>query len=285
MKRPFLQSHEPKKSIVLHGAPMEKDHNMLYQLQNVGYFEADSQYYVRRQGLDAMLAIYTLSGRGYLEYRGNLYDILPGQIFIIDCDEFQAYGTSGARWEFFWIHFKGAESRSLVHSLLRIGGPVYQTEDQMAFFNELFIRAENPGRKSALLISEWIYSLLIHLMVQAGDSRQLTGAVEEALGFIEMHFSENITLDRIAEAAHVSKYHLTREFTRQMNQSPYAYLLNMRLNRAKMLLLSTDEPVSEIAEQCGFRNMSCFFRQFRQNQGCSPLRYRHEERISNPLSF
>lgn len=256
---------------------------MLYSLRSVGYFDADSDYYVQRQGLDAMLVIYTFGGCGYLEYRGKNYSILPGQVFVIDCDEYQEYGAREEGWQFFWAHFKGAESRSIVQSVLRTGGPVYRTEDQTEFFNELFIRADNPCAKSNLLISERIYSLLIQLMLQAGESRSLSEPVELAVNHIEMHFSQEMTLDDIAQAARMSKYHLAREFKKQLNQSPYDYLLRLRLRKAKFFLLTTDDSVAQIAEKCGFGNLSGFFRQFRQMENCSPLQYRKKESASIPV--
>ena len=284
MNYQIFDFHPPKKSVTISAVPPSQEWGMLYTLRNIGYHNSGPQYYVRRQGMDSMLMIYTISGRGYLEYRGKKYDILPGQYMVIDCNEYQDYGSAGDTWEFYWFHFKGAESRSIVHNILRTCGPVCAGDDHRAIFDDLFIRADYPCLKSSLLISEMIYRLLIHLVLEAGKNKMVSEGVELALSFIETHLTEAISLQEIAAAAHLSKFHLSREFMQQMNQSPYAYLMSMRLNHAKKLLLSTDDPIAEIAEACGFSNLSCFFRQFKKVQGCTPLQYRKNARFNTEVT-
>ena len=254
--------------------PSEETRGMLYYLLSAGYYSAPPGYRVSRQGFDCMLIAYTIGGRGRLEVRGKSYEILPGDLFAIDCDEAQYYGTDGANWEFYWMHFHGGESRRILHAILKAGGPVYRAGNRMALFDELFIQAANPCKKSDILVSGKLYGLLTELLLLAGDYRQMPEAVERAASYMENHSAEEIGLDEIAQAAHLSKYHLSRQFKSKIGLSPYEYLLNLRLNRAKELLVTTGLSVSEISRQCGFVNQSGFLRLFKRVQGCTPLQYR-----------
>jgi AraC-like DNA-binding protein len=263
-----------QRQAVMEYTPSEETRSLLYYLLSAGYFNSLSSYRVSRQGFDCMLVAYTIAGRGRLEYRGKNYEILPGHLFVIDCDEPQCYGTDGENWEFFWAHFHGADSRRLVHQILKGGGPVYQAGDQVELYNQLFILSGNPCMKSDILVSGKLYGLLTELLLLAGDYRKMPEEVERAVSFIENHSAEEISLDDIAKASHLSKFYMSRQFKSKIGLSPYEYLLNVRLNQAKELLVTTGMPVSQIAEQCGFSNQSGFMRLFKRVQGCTPLQYR-----------
>ncbi len=274
MKHYVKQSGEFQRRAVMEYTPSEESRNMLYYPLSAGYLYSPADYQVRRQGFDCMLIAYTIAGAGKLEVRGKSYTILPGDLFVIDCDEYQYYGTEGENWEFYWMHFHGGESRRIVHSILKGGGPVYQAGDQINLFDQVFILSENPCMKSDILVSSKIYGLLTKLLLLAGDYREMPEEIERAVTFIENHSADEIGLDDIARVAHLSKYHLCRRFKNRIGMSPYEYLLNIRLNRAKELLVTTSIPVLQIAEQCGFCNQSGFMRLFRRVQGCTPLQYR-----------
>lgn len=254
--------------------PLEETKSMLYWLMSAGYHLALPGYQVTRRGLDSMLVAYTISGRGTLLFRGKKYEILPDSVFVIDCDEFQYYATEADHWEFYWAHFHGGESRQIVRSILAGGGPVYQPVHLMELFDKLFILADNPCKKSDILLSAQLSQLLTQLLLLAGEYHKTPEAVEQAVLFIEQHSTEEIGLAEIAQAANLSKYHLSRLFKSKIGISPYEYLLNDRLNQAKKLLVTTDLPVAEIAFQCGFANQSGFMRLFKKAQSCTPLQYR-----------
>ncbi len=79
-----------------------------FYIQNVGHFYGQKNYYTERQGQDNYLMIFTVSGSGYLKFRGQEYICNPGQIFIINCNEYHLYKTNSTEfWEFHWIHFNG----------------------------------------------------------------------------------------------------------------------------------------------------------------------------------
>ena len=100
-------------------------------------------------------------------------------------------------------------------------------------------------------------------------------AAEKSKRFIE-NFSENITLDKLAEITHVNKYYLSHTFQREYNTSPINYLLNRRITESKALLTSTDFSLTQISEQMGFSSPAYFSQSFRRFTGQSPLEYRRK---------
>lgn len=94
------------------------------------------------------------------------------------------------------------------------------------------------------------------------------------LDFIERHYSEPISLEKLAESAHVSKSECLRCFKASLQTAPYQYLMEYRLSKAAELLRETDAPVSEIAASVGFGQVSHFGKCFRDKTGMSPSEYR-----------
>ena len=82
------------------------------------------------------------------------------------------------------------------------------------------------------------------------------------------------SLAQLAAATDVSLHHFAREFRRSMGETPYAYSLRRRLERAKVSLMETDDAVSAIGYRCGFATPAHFVQHFRTVNGVPPGRFR-----------
>lgn len=103
--------------------------------------------------------------------------------------------------------------------------------------------------------------------------------------YIESHFKENVTLDDLAEVAHLNKYHMTHLFTRDYGISPIKYLLSLRIKESCYLLRTTDHPLSQIARITGFSSPSYFSQSFRKAEGISPTDYRAKYHLSKQSKY
>jgi AraC-like DNA-binding protein len=100
----------------------------------------------------------------------------------------------------------------------------------------------------------------------APDERRIASA----LRLIERDAHERITLSGLAREAAMSPYHFLRVFRGVTGLSPHQYVLRTRLHRAALRLRQSSEPVSAIALECGFNDLSTFNRRFRRVIGVSP---------------
>ena len=103
------------------------------------------------------------------------------------------------------------------------------------------------------------------------------------LEYIEHNLSECITLDSLAQRAHFDKSYLTARFKESMGASPMRYVSHLRMERAKVLLATTDDSITQIARAVGFSSVHYFSRYFKEKEGMAPIEYRQQRQNSvNP---
>lgn len=105
-------------------------------------------------------------------------------------------------------------------------------------------------------------------------SRQERARVLAAARYIEAHFAEPCGLSTLAALANASRYQLARAFTAMMGQSPIQYLINTRVRAAADLLATNAAPITEIAFDVGFNDISHFYYCFKAALGVTPRQWR-----------
>jgi AraC-like DNA-binding protein len=95
-----------------------------------------------------------------------------------------------------------------------------------------------------------------------------------ARDLVDARYAEPLRVDDLARAAGLSRAHFSREFRRTFGESPHAYLLTRRLERAAALLRSTDRSVTSICFDVGLRSVGSFTTSFTRTYGKAPTAYR-----------
>lgn len=101
---------------------------------------------------------------------------------------------------------------------------------------------------------------------------QADSVVADVFSYINEHYSEDLSLDLLANKFFISKYHLAREFNRLVGTSVYRYVIQKRLVIAKQLL-SEGVPSGEVYQRCGFGDYSNFYRAFKAEYQMSPKEF------------
>src|SRR5881275_3020100 len=107
-------------------------------------------------------------------------------------------------------------------------------------------------------------------MAFAPPARHLLRAKDLA----DARYADPLDVDDLARAAGLSRAHFSREFRRHFGESPHAYLLTRRLERAAALLRTTDRTVAEICLDVGLQSVGSFTTSFTRTFGRSPTAYR-----------
>jgi AraC-like DNA-binding protein len=95
-----------------------------------------------------------------------------------------------------------------------------------------------------------------------------------ARDLVDARYAQPVDVDDLARTAGLSRAHFSREFKRAFGESPHAYLLTRRLERAAALLRATDRPVVSICFAVGLRSVGSFTTSFTRAYGVTPTAYR-----------
>lgn len=255
-------------------------------IQEIGDFITHKRYFTKRSGLASYLIKYTLSGRGVLEYDGEIYEVQPGQIFYIDCMKPQHYYTSPAvgEWRMLWIHFYG-ETCKAYYELFRAynsGGPVVSMpphSDLPARLRELKSLYETG--ESSIVADMRASGLLARVMSECclaalseKEHAGLPDCVQAARAYLLHNYYERITLDDLSRRYSINKYYFQKLFKKHTGFTPNEFLILARLNHSKELLRTTNLPISQVAERVGVDNPSHFINLFKKHEGITPNAYR-----------
>ena len=90
----------------------------------------------------------------------------------------------------------------------------------------------------------------------------------------DARYFEPLDVDDLARAAGLSRAHFSREFRRAFGETPHAYLMTRRLERAAALLRTTDRSIADICFSVGLQSLGSFTTSFKRTYGASPASYR-----------
>lgn len=160
---------------------------------------------------------------------------------------------------------------------------IHLEEAQTAAVFDCFQRVQEYERRSGFLAEKLLCFALLQLIMLTVDlsgqsilsaSQTIHPQLILALQFINEHHAENIALDLVAEAVHMSKYHFCRLFHSATGATFLEYLTNVRLARAHRMLVETDLTIEDIASAVGFSSSVNMSRVFRKVYHMAPKDFR-----------
>ena len=142
--------------------------------------------------------------------------------------------------------------------------------------------AAATGDAAAISVEEAAYELAAAVLTAEADRRPSPGAITardqrraaDAMRWLDERADEPIALADTAAAVGLGPFHFLRVFHRTVGVTPHQYLVAARLRRAAAALVGSDRPITAIAYDSGFGDLSNFIRTFRRATGASPRVFR-----------
>jgi AraC-like DNA-binding protein len=239
-------------------------------------------YTIQRATFPYFSLEFVSGGKGCLRLRGRRHPLQPGSIFTYGPDvQHQITTDPDHPLVKYFINFVGTQASAMLQmSHLEPGRStqVFAPHQVQWAFDELIRCGLEHSRHAAELCAK----LLEYLVLRIADARApFEGA--ECLAFstyqhcrqhIQDNFRRLATLHQIAQECHLDPAYLCRLFKRYDHQSPYQYLLRLKLNQAAELLEKPGMLVKQAAEQAGFSDPFHFSRAFKGAFGVSPNVFR-----------
>ena len=263
--------------------PSDFARTSLLHLQEIGSLKAIRPHTSSRENLVSYLCFVVLEGSGEFYYNKKKYELVAGDIVFIDCHKPYFHRTEKELWTLQWCHFYGPELPAVYHKYQERGGqPVFHPEsvcEITELLAGLYTIADSGDYVRDMRINQELSRLLTLLMSYSwhpenkviSKKRMELSRVRE---YLDEHFREKIVLEELARNFYVDKYYLTKIFKEAYGVTITAYILSMRITRAKSLLRFTDMTIEEVGAAAGMSDANYFARIFKKTEGMAPREYR-----------
>jgi AraC-like DNA-binding protein/quercetin dioxygenase-like cupin family protein len=239
-------------------------------------------YAIRRETFPFYSIEYTARGRGELKLKGRACPLQPGRLFSYGPGvSHHIIGDAGDPLVKYFVDFAGTRAPALLRLCGLAPGrvsEVFPANALQPLFDELIEAGLRTRRESAELCVKLLECLALRI---AGARAPLAGSETHAFAtyqhcrqHLEQHCLRLRTLEQIARECHVNNAYLCRLFRRYDHQSPYQYLLRLKMNHAAGRLKQPDALVKQVAEETGFTDQFHFSRVFTSVFGLSPAAFR-----------
>jgi AraC-like DNA-binding protein/quercetin dioxygenase-like cupin family protein len=225
---------------------------------------------------------YVAGGSGQLKLRGKNIALNPGMIFSYGPGvPHDIVGNPGHPLVKYFVDFSGKAASVLLKSCKLHPGQVAQVFPSNALvmlFDELIQSGSRPGRVDAELRLKLLECLALKISGTIAPPKDVETLAfrtyQQSRQYIEQHFLALRSLEQIAHECHVDNAYLCRLFRRYDQQSPYQYLLRLKMNYAAERLQQPGVLIKQAAEEVGFSDPFHFSRVFRKALGVSPSKLR-----------
>ena len=212
-----------------------------------------------------------VAGEGQFTVEKDSFTLSAGQGVLFREEVPHSYSGTGGVFHTLWVTFWGAESvLDYYHSgrYFRFNAPakLYDSSRELYEFCSGSSTVLTRSAAGYQWLVDWLHDIF-------APSAPLTVQVRLHL---EAHFSEDLTLDQIAAAVHMSRYSLCHYYKSTCGMTVMEHLKQIRIAKAKQLLRYGTATVEEIGRSCGFENPSYFSKIFRSETGRSPREYRNQ---------
>ena len=239
-------------------------------------------YAIHRETFPFFSIEYVARGRGEVKLKGRTYSLQPGRLFSYGPGvPHHIIGDPADPLVKYFVDFTGTHATAFLRSCglspLRVSA-VFPANALQPLFDELIQAGLRVRRESSALCTKLLECLALRI---AGAGASLAGAETQAFvtfqrcrQHIEQHSLRLKTLGQIAGECHVNNAYLCRLFRRYDTQSPFQYLLRLKMNYAAQRLQQPDALVKKVAAESGFADPFHFSRAFTSVFGLSPSAFR-----------
>ena len=246
---------------------------MYYRHSSMRFFGPNEKHIQRSCPDDVLLLVFN----GVLRFNesGQEYEVSPGEYHIQKHGSYQFATKASDQPQYLYIHFYSDWTDS--DDCLEYRG-VYDYEKLKPYMEQMDYLSHSET--SYLEKSALFYHILLLLI----PPKKCDSTAQKIKRYLLSNYTKNITLGDISENIHFSKNHIISVFKKEYGITPFEFINQQKIQKAKYFLERTSEPLESIAIECGFNNYSHFYRLFVRYNGHSPLEWRYRNRINPSAS-
>lgn len=253
----------------------------VYQMREEEDIRWHSRYHTHGEGEYELH--YFIQGTGRFKHRGGVHPIQPGTIFL--CGPLEMHSIivpeDTAPLTYYAVLFQpGTEEAELTGLAQRLlnKGFYYRIKGNYLFYFEDLMEKCRRNNSDLLRSAEHQFISFLYLLTETGYEFHYTDSrnhhIEKALRLLQSSVFSSTTLDEISEKVGLDKSYFIRLFKKKMGTTPMHYLNRLKLDAARTMLMSTEQPIYTIAEKLNYYSEFHFSKAFKAYTGSSPRSFR-----------
>ncbi len=279
--------------------------SMNLMLLNVGLAQHNADWNWQNVSSPFMRIYYVTQGEAQVHLRDRSVTLRPRHLYIIPAYTSHSYECHGVFQHYYFHAYEGFKNEINLQEMYELPNEVdgddnvealfqhlcrrhpdarlpesnpksydtsAQTSDYVARYRDMELWEKMELRGAMLIIMSYFFRR-VRPRIWTRDQR-----MKRVLEHIHAHISDSIDVGALADVSNVTKPYLIRLFKREFGISPVQYMNHKKIERAQLLLFTTDKTVKEVAYTLGFSDNNYFIRLFRKLTGTTPQEYRRRLR-------
>lgn len=225
------------------------------------------------------LIVFVNEGNAVLKSAGGDIAMKKDNILVMFPGE-RIYYYALSDWSIQWIGVDGRVDKLFENIGVTKEHPVFTPQNPKEI-SRILTDIYETQCEGSMFVTYKVQSLIYEFfaaLAAAENERKICDPIASAIRTIEYNYNNHITVQGLADSLYLDTAYFSRLFKQKTGYSPKHYLLNVRLNRAKELLLHTEYPIREIAAATGFSDTLYFSKIFTRKEGVPPSLYRKQAR-------
>ncbi len=259
----------------------DKSVSLPFQLIRCGY--SNERALRPEVNYQAYCLFYVLSGTACFTKQKDTFYMNKEDAVITSCNTGLSFFRVTPDIEYFYVIITGSSAKLYYNMVRGVNTVIHITplHNIYSYFTELCtMKMTNDildQMNVCFVLHEIIHELV--LLTQDVDQARLTTPIQQtvvniAMKYIEEHYREDLTVDKICQEVSFSKYYFCKLFKENTGMTLYQYLIQYRVNKSKELLTYSKLSIHAIALDVGFKNTLSYSRCFKQYNQMTPSEYR-----------
>lgn len=254
-------------------------------ITHIGYFpRAAFHYRERKNGCPDNILLYCVKGKGWYEIDDRHFEMGVNDYVIIPANKVHLrYGSDEKNpWTIYWVHFSGRNidgfNRGFNIGLLDGPRHISSNETGIQLWDIMYqslkmgFGKDNLGKANLCLyhfISSFLFPEKEHL-----EKNEARNRIEGTIKHMQEHLSAVLTVEDLAQKCELSPSHFSNLFKKATGMSPLNYFIHLKLQKASLMLYTTDMKIKDVAVAIGYDDPYHFSRLFKKTMHISPEQYR-----------
>lgn len=251
-----------------------------------GITNPDPTYEIRRKTSNCFSIEYIISGEGAVQEDDKVKKVIADDLCILHPNTYSHYFAAPKNpYKKIWIVFDC--DYSFIENLLK----TYKVDDVFILhntglyneFEEIFALLRDEPDNLAYLVEKAVFTLVHKIQDRAvyhiDDKSEKTAVLGKK--YIDRMINYHINIEKVCDFVKTSRAQFFRNFKAVYDITPAEYILQSKIDAAKVLLTHSEQPIGEIAMRFDFANFPHFSRTFRKYVGCTPSEYREQNQVND----